>query len=124
MAYREPTAQDLFRKIWRWFVVDKKSLSRIDGPGSPCKYRGPNGTKCAVGVVIPDRHYKASFDDEGTLGLVLRDEDLGDLQPHLHMLERLQHLHDVAHSEAVFAKDLRAFAKHNKYGVRAPRRAA
>ncbi len=50
--------QEAFNKVWDWFVVQKKPASIK--PGSPlykrleCLYRGPNGEKCAVGVLIPD----------------------------------------------------------------------
>jgi len=27
-----------------------------------CLYRGPNGTKCAVGCLLPDRYYQESMD--------------------------------------------------------------
>lgn len=33
-----------------------------DGQGS-CLYRGPNGTKCAIGHLIPDHLYDESFED-------------------------------------------------------------
>lgn len=46
------TIQHIFDAAWRHFIVNKQpySLDSTDG----CAYRGANGTKCIVGLVIPD----------------------------------------------------------------------
>lgn len=49
------TAQECFNRVWDWFVVQKKPQS-VDADGL-CKYRGPDGARCAAGVLIADEHY-------------------------------------------------------------------
>ena len=48
------TEQEAFNKVWEHFVANKQPRSV---KGSSCAYRGDNGTKCAVGVLIPDVLY-------------------------------------------------------------------
>lgn len=35
-----------------------------------CLYRGPNGTKCAVGALIPDEKYSKDMEDISASGLL------------------------------------------------------
>lgn len=46
-------------KVWDWFVVQKKPQSRWS---NTCMYRGPKGTMCAVGLLIPDSEYLDSLE--------------------------------------------------------------
>jgi hypothetical protein len=117
---QRPTAQDLFRKIWNWFVVQGKPLARDGGKGSPCKYRGPSGSKCAVGVCIANTTYKPAMDQIGSIDSVVQLPGLEHLAMHLPMLRELQTLHDFADDAASFRRVLRTFAKRNIYGVHAP----
>lgn len=62
-----------------------------------CLYRGPNGLKCAVGVLIPDDQYSPAF--EGW-----RVSEILDKVPALHgsnfkLLRDMQIVHDVWHVE-------------------------
>lgn len=57
------TNQEAFNKVWDHFVVKKNGPS-VDGSGT-CKYRGRNGTKCAIGVLIPDEAYEPQMDYGG-----------------------------------------------------------
>ena len=41
-------------------IIYKKCRSFIKSEG--CLYRGPNGTKCAVGALIPDELYKEEIE--------------------------------------------------------------
>lgn len=49
------TNQEAFDKVWHHFVVEQNPKS-WDEKGI-CKYRGPNGTKCAAGIFISDEVY-------------------------------------------------------------------
>lgn len=49
MAYTE---QEAFDKVWDWFVVQGKPRSLNEDGG--CAYRGKDGARCAVGVLVPD----------------------------------------------------------------------
>ena len=68
----------------------------IDPVTSVCRYRGPDGLKCAVGVLIPDELYSPEM--EGLLAdeVVKRHPALASLfsadSPSL--LNSLQHVHD------------------------------
>lgn len=54
------TKQEMFNKVWDWFVVGKNLPSAtID---DYCRYRGVNGAKCAIGIFIPDTVYNASME--------------------------------------------------------------
>lgn len=84
-----------------------KGVSMIHG-GGMCAYRGENGTKCAVGMFIPDSEYKTEF--EGTVfwrpspfpGMTGNTSILSKKYPHLQnfmpltndAMDVLQTLHD------------------------------
>lgn len=55
------TQQQLFNNAWQHFVVGKgkPSMDKLR-----CRYRGPGGTKCALGISIPDSKYESRFDDD------------------------------------------------------------
>lgn len=52
--------QEVFNKVWNHFVVNKSSPS-VNVKGG-CFYRGPNNTKCAAGVLIPDDLYSPTME--------------------------------------------------------------
>lgn len=72
-----------------------------------CKYRGPNGLKCAVGALIPDNAYDPEFDlATDTRACVLWDSDpkfraalvaggVPVTEDALLLLEDLQRVHDL-----------------------------
>lgn len=65
------TNQEAFSTVWEHFVVNKapESVGKYVyaglGEAEGCVYRGPNGTKCAFGVLIPDDLYEKSFEGRG-----------------------------------------------------------
>lgn len=58
-----------------------------------CMYRGPNGTKCAAGCLIPDSKYDPSFENsqvtESRIATVIRSEGHD-----LFLVRELQKIHD------------------------------
>lgn len=59
------TKQQMFDIVWAHFVTNKNPLSIAVDPvteESACRYRGPNGEKCAVGVLLPDELYRPEMD--------------------------------------------------------------
>lgn len=54
------TEQEALAKVWQWFVVDGNPRS-VDASGT-CMYRGENGCKCAVGVLIPNNQYSDEYE--------------------------------------------------------------
>lgn len=65
---RTVTVQEVFNAAWQAFVVEGRpfavSPDKNDDGVYPCLYRGPNGTKCAIGLIIPDEEYDSSFENE------------------------------------------------------------
>ena len=60
------TNQELWDANWQWFIV--KGRKRSVGPNGQCLYRGPRGTKCGIGIVIPDDLYR-----KGMEGMAIED---------------------------------------------------
>lgn len=70
---------------------NSKSLNEIGG----CAYRGANGSKCAVGILIQDDEYSAEMEVIGDVGAVADKGLLPDrLVPHIDLLVELQCAHD------------------------------
>jgi hypothetical protein len=120
---KPPTAQHLFTKVWNWFVVgrNRKSSTR----SGVCLYRGPNGSRCAVGACMTNREYRKDMDSIASGGtdvfsVVGRFDHLSHLRPHREMLNDLQNLHDGAKRSRDIPGLLRKFAAKNRYGVHAP----
>lgn len=67
------TKTKIIERIRRQF----KGKSVVTHPlnGEVCKYRGPNGKKCAIGMFIPDSKYKKSMDKGGGQGVESLIED-------------------------------------------------
>lgn len=93
------TTAEIFNRVALHLLTQREQCKE----GSMCRYRGPNGTKCAVGCLITDEHYVGGLEGEAytygprdnsvrqavrnSLGRELTDEEN-------HMLLELQHLHD------------------------------
>jgi len=61
------TNQEAFDINWNHFVVGKGERSCIaDGGG--CAYRGECGTKCGIGLLIPDDKYSPRFEGVSVSG--------------------------------------------------------
>jgi len=52
--------QKTFNKVVRHLLKQKKRSAREGG--RLCLYRGPNGMKCAIGCLIPNKEYKEKMD--------------------------------------------------------------
>jgi hypothetical protein len=112
-------AQEIFDK-----VVNHLATQKVQSKARACLYRGPNGTKCAFGIFIPDEVYSANLETHmaGILLGVARSKAAGraniedassgyraelweamtpeliavlePLQAHLNLLRELQAVHD------------------------------
>lgn len=91
------TEQEVFDKVATHLLTQGK---KAEDDGS-CKYRAPDGCKCAVGALIPDELYTPQMDIDGVLfysddinnvGVikVLRDQEI----TCDNLLVALQSLHD------------------------------
>lgn len=57
------TDQEMFNKVVTHLLTQKVRSETADSQaGSMCLYRGPDGAKCAVGVLIADEHYTPSLE--------------------------------------------------------------
>lgn len=64
--------QEVFDKVWEHFIKNKNPPSIMDD--GRCVYRGPGGSKCAIGIFIPDDKYIPQMDeDSGHIPLLLDD---------------------------------------------------
>lgn len=90
------TAQELFNTV----VLHMRKQGRQSntaGPGSSCRYRSPEGMKCAVGCLIPDEVYNQGIEgrsvNSAAVMMLLMDLHL---QEHKSLLISLQGAHDWA----------------------------
>lgn len=59
------TDQEMFNKIVTHLLTQKVRSEGCDADGTTtCLYRGPDGAKCAVGVLIADEHYTPSLENK------------------------------------------------------------
>ena len=86
-----------------------------------CAYRGEDGTKCAIGILIPDEIYLPEMEGKGFSTLCSKFEEIADL-PEIQALRvdhplhgplgrTLQHLHDLLYAIPNFRKNLRERAE-------------
>ena len=109
------SGQEIFNKVWDWFVVQGNPRS-VNEEGD-CNYRGPNNSRCAVGLLISDACYRPSM--EGHTARTLSDEypqiieaiAPTDLTEGVKFLMGLQACHDNSSSYVSTAQRLRAFAE-------------
>jgi hypothetical protein len=59
-----------------------------------CLYRAPNGTKCAVGILIPDSAYTEDMEFQSAESIINDYEELEFLKPFSSLLSSLQNVHD------------------------------
>lgn len=64
----EGTLQEIFDKIASHLI--KQNQRSYCDKMSNCVYRGPNGLKCAAGILIPDEEYKPEFEKQTWRNLV------------------------------------------------------
>lgn len=84
----------------------KQAVPSMTENGTRCLYRGPNGTKCAIGCIIPDDRYQEQFDGVGFISSLkgisgVMPDILGDDIP---FLRALQQCHDLASTSASYTE--------------------
>jgi hypothetical protein len=89
----EATNQEIFDTAWQWFVVEKNPASHL--PTGQCKYRGPNGKKCAFGIFIADEDYCIDM-EEKLAGSVMNRAGLFSYKGYSDLFCSLQSAHDNA----------------------------
>lgn len=92
------TDQEIFDKVREHFITNRNPPGgQALGSGDfRCQYRGPDGSKCAAGVLIPDDKYDPSIEGCKFAGL-MRDGkiDLDIKEDQVTLVAVLQRNHDV-----------------------------
>lgn len=90
------TAQEILNKVVA-HMREQGRQSNTAGPGSSCRYRSPDGARCAVGCLIPDDIYNPGIEGRSVNSAAVQMllMDLG-LQQHKSLLISLQGAHDWA----------------------------
>lgn len=98
--------QEIFNTVVGHLIKQNKQSANVNGT---CLYRGPNNTKCAFGILIPDEVYKPYMEGSTSTSILVNqskqneiEEPLG-ISPDDYMFVRhLQRCHD----NALTGKDL------------------
>lgn len=87
------TKQEVFNQV-ATHLLDQNCRAEVLGD---CRYRGADGTRCAVGCLIPDSVYRPELEGHtiGAEAVLWVLSSIG-LTPHINLLVKLQYLHDVA----------------------------
>ena len=123
------TEQQIFNRVTKHLLKQNKRSSRklpavTTSRHLVCQYRGPNGTMCAVGCLIPDRLYTENLDASGmdvtfteVKRVLVKAGVMGNIDSTLRVdfLRSLQLIHDDG-KPYKWPKKLRDFAK--KHGLK------
>jgi hypothetical protein len=92
MAKIELTNQQVVDKVYAHLKEQGKPARDFTGQ---CFYRGPGGTRCAVGCLIPPRFYNPQMENKNIDSIVFQTT-FGDLFPkkQISLLNQLQLIHD------------------------------
>jgi hypothetical protein len=63
------TLQEVFDKVWNTFKGGDFGWSKVSCSGD-CRYRTPDGLKCAAGIFIPDSIYRPEMENS-VLSIIL-----------------------------------------------------
>lgn len=87
--------QEAFDLAWQEFVVEMSPPAK-DSTGS-CAYRGKGGSRCHVGLVLPDRLYKRSLEGDCPTSQSFNDiaRELDWSAEDRKWLDNFQDMHDV-----------------------------
>ncbi len=98
------TLQKMFDKVWDHFVVKKNPKSTVNGL---CQYRGPNNTKCAIGLFIPKSVYRKSMEGKPINRITVENKSVRQIiGDDYSALNGLQQCHDHSISGKKFNKDI------------------
>lgn len=103
----EMSRQEIFDKVWAGLKAQGFERSVVN---DRCRYRGPNGTKCAAGHLIPDEEYVTKMEGGGVYSRPWFKEKFN--RNELQFISCLQLIHDSPYNnDPVFLeKELRRFA--------------
>lgn len=109
------TPQEIFDTVATHLLTQ----NRMSHNGITCLYRGPNGTKCAAGVLIPEKDYSISMEMREIAAIARRFPLPAFIRQNLSLISALQRIHDNAwtNDDGTFRRDvlierLRGMASH------------
>lgn len=114
------TLESAYKQIKEYFSRDGAKLARTTNPSAwpTCRYRMEDGSKCAVGCLIPDELYDSSFDDGELFPEMIMRKVWPEIDNELvQKLRSIQVMHDRAFSVDDFLMKLNDFALVNGVSV-------
>lgn len=106
------TNQEMFDKVAAHLLAQGTPAMA----GGKCRYRGANGTKCAIGCLIPDERYDARFEGDSVYAELVA-KAAGITSEQCPLAFELQHIHDSS-DPLEWAARLNALARvHNLKGL-------
>jgi len=105
------TAQELFDIVYKHLTSQnaKSMMAATWEGGLSCAYRGKDGLKCAIGILIADEDYRADMERLAAQNLLAKGACLSRLAVHHELIAMLQHIHDYRLVED-WDRELRATA--------------
>lgn len=89
-------AQEIFDTVAKHLF--EQGHQAVNAAFGMCAYRSPNGSKCAVGILIPDADYDPMIEDNDVFTaleiLAPNSQVCADLREHEDFLTELQEAHD------------------------------
>lgn len=106
--------QEIFDKVYSALINQGEPSVN----GGVCAYRGANGTKCAIGHMIPDDLYDPEFEGKTIHGMYNATLEsifqVDNINPYLTFLSDLQRAHDITlnyHGLEAWKRQMRLIAE-------------
>lgn len=112
MEYNKENQLKIYTRVREHLLSQMKKSTYTDN--GTCAYRGPDGCKCAIGILISDEHYTRVLENVSANGSSVQDAiknsgyDLTGV--HSGFLTALQQIHDLNYPE-IWKARLDEFAK-------------
>ena len=90
------TLQEIFDKVATHLLTQPRSINDV----GDCLYRGPDGKKCAAGILIPDEEYNSMMEGTAfesvyvTYAMDFLDDDPKETDEKIRLVNILQSVHD------------------------------
>ncbi len=114
--------QEVFNKAYLGLAAQgfRRSIKNEADEDEMCRYRSPNGLKCAVGHLLTDEQYTPEMEGNSILSLErLTGVDLGEVfGVDMMFLQDLQECHDSGLEPSEMIESLVAFAE--RFGLTVP----
>jgi len=101
------TGQQIFTTVYKHLLSQRAQSANLAGD---CVYRGRNGHKCAIGVLISDEDYRPSLEGQAVGFLLAKGGCLQHLGKEHELLNMLQAIHDEVNVE-LWQVELKRVAK-------------